>query len=195
MGANLVGRAFAFAVDVPLQPNEFRLLLGMCLTALDTDEHPRYFDSREASALFLGRRVPDAGAERDAAFQRVKIATRGLIAIGAINRTKQGGNGRRAEFEIVLDSVASLSTAEARKRTAGVRRTTPSGVRRTTQLGYVERPVGGRRTYPSGIEEPQEPREEIQVTNATTSPGPVDNSQTIIEHLPNGDTIFRSTAA
>lgn len=131
MGANLVGRVIAYAADVPLKPNEFRLLVGMAHTALDTAERPRYFDSREASALILGRRVPDAvhdgdpsadavARERNAAFQAVKEALRGLNNLGAIKRQRTGGNGRRAEYTIVLDARSSLSTAECRKRRAGV---------------------------------------------------------------------------
>lgn len=136
MGANLVGRVLAYAADVPLKPNEFRLLVGMAHTALDTAERPRYFDSREASALILGRRVPDAvhdsdpaaaaiELERNTAFQAVKNALNGLNKVGAIKRQRTGGNGRRAEYTIVLDTHASLSTAECRRRRAGVRKTYP----------------------------------------------------------------------
>jgi|GEM_PF-3995434 len=123
MGVNLVSRAFAYAVDVPLKPTEFRLLIGMCLTAMDAGNPPRYFDSLEASALALGRRVPDRAPGDDegermrlAAFQAVKIALHGLTQVGAVRRTVTGGHGRRAEYEIVLDAHASLSTAEGRKR-------------------------------------------------------------------------------
>jgi hypothetical protein len=183
MGANLVGRAIAYAVDVPLQPNEFRLLVGMCLTALDSDTPPRYFDSREASALVLGRRVPDhspgndaASRERAAAFQSVKMALAGLVKVGAIKRARAGGNGRRAEYTIVLDLPTSLSTAEVRRRTAGVGRTYPSGVGRASQLGYVEPTDEVGPSYPSGERGETGGQEEIQVANESTSPGPVDNS-------------------
>jgi hypothetical protein len=108
-----VSAAFVFAARVPLKPNEARLLLFMAHTALDTDKPPRYFASREASALALGRMVPDAPdlldpdsarieAERAAAFQRVKIATQGLVSLGAISRIRRGREGSRAEFAITL---------------------------------------------------------------------------------------------
>lgn len=136
MGAQLVGRVIAYGADVPLKPNEFRLLVGMAHTALDTAERPRYFDSREASAMILGRRVPDAvhesdpsservTKERNAAFQAVKEALNGLSKLGAIKRQRTGGNGRRAEYTIVLDTHSSLSTAECRKRASGVGKTYP----------------------------------------------------------------------
>lgn len=102
-----MGQAYAFALDVQLKPNEFRLLAWMSLRALDSDSPPRYFASREETALALGRRVPDAGAddagdaERQAAFQAIKEATAGLIRTGAIKRTRIGGNGRRAEYALV----------------------------------------------------------------------------------------------
>ena len=98
MGSRLVKRAYAYAVDVPLHPNEFRLLAWMCLTALDEDTPPRYFDSREASALALGRRVPDEDTpERSAGLEAVKVAIRGLTAVGAVRRRKHGHRGQRAE--------------------------------------------------------------------------------------------------
>lgn len=186
MGANLVGRAIAFAVDIPLQPNEFRLLVGMSLTALDTDSTPRYFDSREASALILGRRVPNAvhaddpasdavAREREAAFQAVKVALSGLNKLGAIKRARTGGNGRRAEYNIVLDGASSMTTDEYRRRSSGVGRTYPSGVGRASRLGYAEPTAAVGPAYPSGEEEKQEPQEELHQRNETTSPAPVDN--------------------
>lgn len=177
MGAGLVGRAIAYGVDVSLQPNEYRLLIGMCLTALDSDERPRYFDSREAMALFLGRRVTDHGPDRAAAFQAVKVALQGLVKVGALERVRKGGNGRRAEYILRLDVDASLSTAEGRRRAAGVGRAYPSGVRPPYQLGYAEPTDEVGRAYPSGIEEPQEPQEELSRLNETTSLGPVDNQR------------------
>ena len=109
MGAQLVGKAFAFATEHELKANEMRLLVWMSLMAMDRDTPPRYFASREESAYGLGRFVPDephpldanaevATLEREAAFQRVKIATAGLVRSGAITRTRRGQAGNRAEF-------------------------------------------------------------------------------------------------
>lgn len=123
MGVKLVKQMMVYAVDVPLTQNEYRLLLNMALTAMDADQPPRYFDSREASAYALGRRVPDAPPpgqpelpERLAAFQAVKTATRGLVALGAIEQLKTGHKGQRAEFAIRLDPHLSRGTDEWRKR-------------------------------------------------------------------------------
>ncbi|MFC7927690.1 hypothetical protein [Microbacterium laevaniformans] len=189
MGANLVGRVFAYRAVVPvLNPTEFELLTYMALTALDSGQPPIYFDSREASALALGRIVPNAvqpedpdfdevDRERTAAFQRVKVAVQGLIALGAIQRVRQGGNGRRAEYAIMLNAPASLSTDEFRKRALKVRRTTLTGVRPTYRLGY-----GGRTPQGYGERTPYENRGGQGTTGGTTSPnastslGPVDGS-------------------
>ena len=113
----------AYAVDVPLKQNEYRLLLSMALTALDGDQPPRYFDSREASALAIGRRVADEvpgqpDAERLAAFEAVKVATRGLVNLKAIERVKTGHRGQRSEYAVRLDSALTKSTDEWRKRKA-----------------------------------------------------------------------------
>lgn len=182
MGAGLVGRALAYGVEIQLNPNEFRLLVGMCLTALDADQPPRYYDSREASALILGRRVPDFAPddeptelERDAAFKAVKVALNGLVKLGAIKRFRVGGNGRRAVYDLVLDARASASTAEHRRRKVGGRRASPAGVRSASQLGDVRLPVGGRSQSPLGGKETQGGQEELGRPNETTSPDPVDN--------------------
>ncbi|WP_146083036.1 MULTISPECIES: hypothetical protein [unclassified Rathayibacter] len=109
MGAQLVGRAFHFAAEHDLKANELRLLIWMSLKAMDQDKPPRYFAAREESAYGLGRLVPDephpfdanaaeATLDREAAFQRVKIATAGLVKAGAIERTRRGQAGNRAEY-------------------------------------------------------------------------------------------------
>lgn len=125
MGVKLVKQFIAYSVDVPLNINEYRLLLNMALTALDADNPPRYFDSREASAYALGRRIPDPPPpgepelpERLAAFEAVKTATRGLVGLRAIERLKTGHRGQRAEYAIRLDPMLSRGTDEWRKRKA-----------------------------------------------------------------------------
>lgn len=116
MGAQLVGRAFAFAATSRLTQSERLVLLFMAYTALDADKPPRYFASREQTAIALGRMVPDAvspdddrfaevEAERTAAFQRVKLAVQGLVKAGAIERVRRGREGQRAEFVLVFGSV------------------------------------------------------------------------------------------
>ncbi|WP_284527226.1 hypothetical protein [Microbacterium sp. T2.11-28] len=172
-----------------LHPTEFELLVFMCLTALDADNPPRYFDSREAQALALGRIVPDpvdpddetyddVERQRTAAFQRVKVAVRGLVALRAIHRDRAGGNGRRATYSITLNALATQSTPEYRKR---VRRGTSGDSPRGTSNDLV----GVRRTYELGDAErtPYEKGGVIGATagtnalNGTTSLGPVDNSE------------------
>jgi hypothetical protein len=117
VGARLVGKAYGFAVDHRLTGREMRLLTWMALTALDDDSPPRYFAGRESSALALGERVPDEpepsdpdaaakAAMRDAAFQRVKVATAGLVKAGAIARLHQGREGRAAVFAVTLGDTA-----------------------------------------------------------------------------------------
>ncbi|NQX11830.1 hypothetical protein HQQ80_09365 [Microbacteriaceae bacterium VKM Ac-2855] len=120
MGAQLVGRAFVFAADHRLTGNEMRLLLWMARTALDGDDQPRYFASREESAFGLGDRLPEepdpavaddasraARAVRAASFQRVKVAVNGLVAKGAISVLRRGREGQRAEY-LVLPGVGRL---------------------------------------------------------------------------------------
>lgn len=176
MGSRLVKRAYAYAVDVPLHPNEFRLLAWMCLTALDEDSPPRYFDSREASAIALGRRVPDEDSpERSAAFEAVKVAVRGLAAVGAIRRLKAGHRGQRAEYAIEIDVAASRRTPECRRRQEGSpfpkSKARPSPIRRLTL------PHSEGSPFPQGTtRSKKEPTDEIPPLNGTTSPGPVDNS-------------------
>jgi hypothetical protein len=153
VGAQLVGKAFAFASRVALKPNEKLLLLWMSLTALDSDTPPKYFAARESSALALGRMVPDAPdpqdpdatsieAERNAAFQRVKLATQGLVKAGAIRNVRRGREGSRAEFVLIFgtESVPLESTESV------------------PLSGSESVPPGGRNPYPQGTtEEYKEP--------------------------------------
>jgi hypothetical protein len=115
MGAQLARLAYAWAVDRTVKPNEMRLLVFMALTALDADNPPRYFASRESSAVALGRRLPErveesdptfssVEKERDAAFSRVKVATQGLVKSGAIRNVKRGREGQRAEYALTFQS-------------------------------------------------------------------------------------------
>ncbi|TPW78037.1 hypothetical protein [Schumannella soli] len=84
-----------------------RLLLHMALECWDFDDNPagadplRYFGRRELSAIALGYLAPENGTK--AAHQAVKRATAELIAHGAIRRLRVGGNGRAAEYELLLD--------------------------------------------------------------------------------------------
>lgn len=165
MGAQLVGRAYAYASRVHLKPNEFRLLAFMALTALDADNPPRYFASRGQSAMALGRMVSDdpKDPESAAAFQRVKEAIAGLIAAGAITRLKRGREGQRAEFALILPG------------TEFVRLESTEHVH-LASTEYVRQ--GGRNAYPQGAN--QEPHEEPRPTTTSRvvsiSREPVDRS-------------------
>ncbi|MFB8893576.1 hypothetical protein [Microbacterium plantarum] len=161
MGSRLVKQLIAYAIDVPLKPNEYRLMTYMALTALDDDTPPRYFDSREASALALGRRVRDEvhpdhpdhaeiQLERNAAFSAVKEAVSGLTGIGAIRRLKSGRAGRRAEFAVVIDVQMSINTEEYRRRRKGdgLR---PRGRDSLPLKGRKSIPLRGRESLPAGV--------------------------------------------
>jgi hypothetical protein len=122
MGAKLVGQAFAFAARYPLTPSETLLLVWMAQTALDADLPPRYFAAREHSAIALGRLVPDAPdpsapdaaavlRERAAAFQRVKLATQGLVRARAIVSVRRGREGQRAEYILTFGAVETGDSA------------------------------------------------------------------------------------
>lgn len=113
MGAQLVGQAFAFAARHQLKSNEALLLLFMAHTALDADDPPRYFASRERSAIAIGRMVPDVpaaddpdsdklNAERASVFELLRRATNGLLATGAVERLHGGRGGRTAEYVLRL---------------------------------------------------------------------------------------------
>lgn len=125
MGAALVGETIAYHVEIPLHPNEYALLVAMALTALDGTgpRSRRYFDSREAMCLALGRRVADrdddAGrAERASAMEFVRRALNGLLDLEAITQVKTARAGQRAEFIVNLDVERSRNTDEHRLRSS-----------------------------------------------------------------------------
>lgn len=139
----LANGAMRFAAEQDLKPNEFRLLMHMCLLAVDDATPPKYWASRERSAWALGHPVPladddeEAARERRAGFQLVKVATRGLLDKAAIYRLSAGRAGRQAEFEIrVLPAVDALGLWYA-KRTPGSTDSVPAGVRGPYPVGYV----------------------------------------------------------
>ena len=180
MGAQLVGQAFIFAARVPLKPNEFRLLLWMAHRALDSDKPPRYFAARESSALALGRIVPDQpdpfdpdadaiNREREAAFQRVKIATQGLVRVHAIRSVRRGREGARAEYAIAFDGMLTITPSRENVPLEGTENVPLSG------LQNVPSPV--RNTYPQGTtEEYKEPATGEISDPALTHVHPVDKS-------------------
>ena len=94
-----------------------RLFLHMSLECWDDEPNPggqvprRYFGRREMSAIALGFLAPDNGSEQ--AFRAVKRAVRELVDKGAVVRTRQGGNGRSAEFALQVYS------ARPRARSSG----------------------------------------------------------------------------
>jgi len=134
VGATLTGEAFAYAAREyaagrPLLHNERLLLLFMAHTALDADQPPRYFGSRERSAVALGRMVPDEPSmdqpdrdrllkERHNAFSLIKTATRGLVARGAIERVRTGRAGQRAEFVLRFHGLHSATSGMPLDRTS-----------------------------------------------------------------------------
>lgn len=181
MGAMLVSRTFAYAVDVPLRPNEKHLLLFMALTALDTDSTPRYFASREESAIALGRRVPDAAPrgepdapERVAALEAVKVAIRGLVKLDAIVQLKRAYAGvQRPEFELCIDIARTRKTDEFRER---VRKAQPSPIRRLSLPESKAQPSGFEGSaFPQGTTGTKGTTGGRTSPNETTSLEPVDN--------------------
>lgn len=124
MGIHLVGRAFALMAreEVNVTPSAALVLLFMARTAVDTDEIPRYFKSRDETVTALGRMVPDPVPEshpdhaaierkRAAAFQALKVAIADLVRAGLVERVKRGQRGQRAEYVLRLDSALGLSTS------------------------------------------------------------------------------------
>jgi hypothetical protein len=91
-----------------------RLFVFMALECWDESDNPagqaarRYFARRESSAIALGFLAPDNGSE--AAFLAVKRAVAELTRSGVIVRTRAGGNGHPAEFELMVDSARPPST-------------------------------------------------------------------------------------
>jgi hypothetical protein len=100
--------AVLLAAQLSLSGNAQRLLVYMALECWDDLNNPahqlprRYFGRREASAIALGYAAPRNGSE--AAFTAVKRAVSELTRAGLIRRVRPGGNGRPAEFELMLDS-------------------------------------------------------------------------------------------
>lgn len=100
--------AVLLAAQLSLSGNAQRLLVYMALECWDDLNNPahqiprRYFGRREASAIALGYSAPRNGSE--AAFTAVKRAVRDLTGAGVIRRIRSAGNGRPAEFELMLDS-------------------------------------------------------------------------------------------
>jgi hypothetical protein len=171
VGAQLVGKAFTFAAEKALKPNEVKLLLWMSLIALDADTPPRYFGARESSAFGLGRKIPDAPneldpaaeakhLEREAAFYAVKIAVQGLVAAGAIQRLKRGREGTRAEFALTYG-----------------RESLPLERRKFLPLSGVDSlPASGGNSSPQGTtNEPQETTQRETPSMQRTSLAPVEN--------------------
>jgi hypothetical protein len=114
MGANLVKRAIAFGAVNHLTGNEFRVLVQMSVTALDTDRPPRYWSSREETARAIGRMLPDEPEsghpdfaricrEREAGFSAVKEAIKGLRHKGALRSAQVGRRGYRAAYELTMN--------------------------------------------------------------------------------------------
>lgn len=114
MGANLVKRAIAFGAVNRLTGNEFRVLIQMSVTALDTDRPPRYWSSREETARAIGRMLPDEpesnhpdfariSREREAGFAAVKEAIKGLRSKGALRSAQVGRRGYRAAYELTMN--------------------------------------------------------------------------------------------
>lgn len=174
---------------IPLHPNEFRLLVYMSLTAMDADNPPRYFGARVASAVALGRMIPDEPSTEDPtrtevmrvrarAFEAVKIATRGLVDLGAIRRLKNARTGQRAEYGIMLDVIASQRTAAYKKRIRGGDSAHPSGGDSAPLEGGTQYPKrGGLSLPPRSTEEDGGTTGGITITNASTLRAPVDNSK------------------
>jgi hypothetical protein len=164
MGAKLVGQAFAFAARHPLTPSETLLLIWMAQTALDADVPPRYFAAREHSAVALGRLVPDAPdpgspdavevrRQRAAAFQRVKLATQGLVRARAIVSARRGREGQRAEYKLTFGAVDSGDSEGTDSVPLSGTESVPLSESKT-----VLQPV--RNAYPQGIT--QEPTRDIR---------------------------------
>lgn len=108
MGIYAAKNAVLLAAQLHLSSNAQRLLVYMALECWDDANNPgrqlprRYFARREASAIALGYTAPRNGSEP--AFTAVKRAVRELTGTGVIRRVRSGGNGRPAEFELMLDS-------------------------------------------------------------------------------------------
>jgi hypothetical protein len=115
MGLYAAKSAVLVAARLRLGNAAGRLFLFMALECWDDADNPggqaprRYFGGREMSAIALGYLAPENGTE--AAHRAVKRAVRELVDAGAITRIRSGGYGRRAEFELNVDSARSTSSA------------------------------------------------------------------------------------
>lgn len=100
-----------------------RLLVHMALTALDSENPPKYWGGREKLATALGYDVPEeppasergpwaeeVHRQRAKAFQAVKQTLRELIKAGAIIRIRQGQYKSNAEYELCLTPEAAFET-------------------------------------------------------------------------------------
>lgn len=111
MGLYAAKSAVLVAAQSRLSNRGQRLLVYMALECWDDGDNParqsprRYFGRREASAIALGYAAPRNGSA--AAFTAVKRAVEELVAAGLIRRVRKGGNGRPAEFELMLESAGS----------------------------------------------------------------------------------------
>lgn len=107
MGYYAARSAVLLAARLELGPQAARLLNLMALECLDEESHGRlprrFYGGRELSAIALGFLAPENGSDR--AHQAVKRAMRELVDKGAVTRTRSGGNGRAAEFELNLMSL------------------------------------------------------------------------------------------
>lgn len=179
MGIRLVNAAFAVLPDARVTPSAALVLLWMAKVARDDDEPPVYFASREATALALGRRVPDEPApddpdhadivrEREAAFRRVQEAMTSLTRSGLITRLTAGGRGRTATYELNLTSLRIPSSKTENVALS----TTDSVALSTTDSVAIER----RKTSPLGTQEEhiEEQARGTTSTRARTSRAPVE---------------------
>jgi hypothetical protein len=170
VGAQLVGKAFAFAFIRPLKPNEKTLLIWMAHTAKDTDPEPRYFASREVSAYALGFDVASGDVldlaairRRESAFETVRKAIKGLVDAGAIVRIRRGREGQRAEFRLALTPKALLPLEPKALLPLEPKSLPGTGARERGAQGTTEEPL--QEEHPGITPRPRAPHF-----------GPVDNS-------------------
>jgi hypothetical protein len=112
MGLYAAKNAVLVAAKLDLGNAAARLLLHMALECWDDGENPaerpprRYYAGRESSAIALGFLAPSNGSE--AAHRAVKRAIHELVGKGAISRIEEARNGRRSEYELLVDSSRPL---------------------------------------------------------------------------------------
>jgi len=113
MGLYAAKDAVMVAARLGLGNGASRLFFAMALECWDDVDNPanmlprRYFAGREHSAIALGFLAPDNGSE--AAFRAVKRTIRELVIAGAIVRVRAGRNGRRSEYELMVNSTRPLA--------------------------------------------------------------------------------------